>query len=908
MGRVRRRSARLAATAAVLVTLASTVSMFWPEVSAQAAPGGTTVRVSLGSGGAEASGANSGEPTVSGDGRYVAFVSGATNLVAGDTNGAGDVFVRDTVGGTTSRDSVHTSGAQGDGASSSPSLSSNAQWVAFHSAATNLVAGDTNAKLDVFLRDRSGAGMTIRVSVATGGTEATGGDSTAPSVSGDGRYVVFTSTATNLVAGDTNGVADVFLRDTVGGTTVKVSSAPAGADANGVSGQATISADGTTTAFSSTASNLVADVNGQSDVFTYAIGSGTISLVSLTNAGAQTATFGSFNPALSDNARYVAFESLDSTLVSGDTNELYDVFVRDTTGATTTRESVTSNGAQGIVGGSGQPRISADGRYVAFDSTATNLVGGDTNRVADLFLRDRTLSVTTRVSVTPSGQQTNGPSTKASISLDGQSIAFASSATNVVSGDTNAVADSFLRSRAPAELTLLTPDILAPGATGITVTLNGAGFAASPVVTFGQGVTVASVTSASATQIVVIVNVAAGAAVQYNDIVVTSGGTEAWCYACVWIGSGAPSGATTTSVALATTSTTAAATTTTTAPPPTTTTTVPETTTTAPVTTTTTTTTVPGPTTTTTTTVPGPTPTTTTTVPGPTTTTTEPGLGAPPAVGGTGGSPAPGGSQRDGASQGYYLVASDGRVLAFGSAADLGAQTVNPSLATQQIAGFAARLDGGTGYWMVTAQGKVFAFNGAPHLGDVSAISLNRPIVGIASTRSGLGYWLVAGDGGIFSFGDAGFFGSTGSIVLNKPIVGMAATTTGLGYWMVATDGGIFGYGDAGFFGSTGGLRLNKPIVGMAPTAGGTGYWLVATDGGIFAFGDAGFFGSTGGIVLNKPVIGMAPTTAGRGYWLISSDGGVFAYGDAPFLGSATDRGLNRPVIGVVPVTPPATP
>ncbi len=133
------------------------------------------------------------------------------------------------------------------------------------------------------------------------------------------------------------------------------------------------------------------------------------------------------------------------------------------------------------------------------------------------------------------------------------------------------------------------------------------------------------------------------------------------------------------------------------------------------------------------------------------------------------------------------------------------------------------------------------------------------------ATFPGRGYWLVAADGGIFSFGDAAFFGSTGALTLNKPIVGMASTPDGRGYWLVAADGGIFSFGDAAFFGSTGALTLNKPIVGMASTPDGRGYWLVAADGGIFSFGDAAFFGSTGALTLNKPIVGMASTPDGRG-------------------------------------------
>ena len=144
--------------------------------------------------------------------RYaVAFISLATNLVAGDTNGVEDIFVRDTQTGTTTRVSVANDGSQGNGMSSLASISGDGRYVAFYSGATNLVAGDTNGVWDVFVRDTQ-AGATTLVSVASDGTQGNDGSST-PSISSDGRYVVFISYATNLVAGDTNATRDVFVRD-----------------------------------------------------------------------------------------------------------------------------------------------------------------------------------------------------------------------------------------------------------------------------------------------------------------------------------------------------------------------------------------------------------------------------------------------------------------------------------------------------------------------------------------------------------------------------------------------------------------------------------------------------------------------------------------------------------------------
>lgn len=242
--------------------------------------------------------------------------------------------------------------------------------------------------------------------------------------------------------------------------------------------------------------------------------------------------------------------------------------------------------------------------------------------------------------------------------------------------------------------------------------------------------------------------------------------------------------------------------------------------------------------------------------------------------------------------EGYATYESNGVLSEYGNdhflsyLGDLSASQLN-----KPIVGIAQTADGG-GYWMVASDGGIFAFGDAAFYGSMGGTNLNQPIVGMAATPSGHGYWLVAADGGIFAFGDAGYFGSTGNIHLNKPVVGMAPTASGFGYWFVATDGGIFAYGDAGFHGSMGGTPLNKPVVGMALSHGGGGYWLVASDGGIFAFGDAGFFGSTGSIKLNQPIAGMASTPTGQGYWFVATDGGIFAFGNAHYYGSIPGDGV----------------
>ncbi|MGA2521708.1 MAG: protease pro-enzyme activation domain-containing protein, partial [Acidimicrobiales bacterium] len=248
--------------------------------------------------------------------------------------------------------------------------------------------------------------------------------------------------------------------------------------------------------------------------------------------------------------------------------------------------------------------------------------------------------------------------------------------------------------------------------------------------------------------------------------------------------------------------------------------------------------------------------------------------------------------------KGYWTVASDGGIFAFGQMGFYG--SMGGTHLNKPIVGMAST-PSSKGYWLVASDGGIFAFGDASFWGSTGAIKLNQPIVGMAPTPDGRGYWLVASDGGIFAFGDAGFYGSTGNVHLNQPIVGMASTPDGGGYWLVAADGGIFSFGDAAFFGSTGAITLNKPIVAMATTPDGGGYWLVAADGGIFAFGDAAFEGSTGDMKLNKPIVGMIATPDGHGYWLVASDGGIFAFGgvDGGFFGSMGGTPLQKPMVGM---------
>lgn len=319
--------------------------------------------------------------------RYVAFTSNATNLVAGDSNDASDVFVRDRTSGTTTLISRSTAGGPGNADSTAGVISANGRWVAFESMASNLVAGDLPGTSDIFLHDRNN-GTTTRVSLATGGGQPDG-RSFGASISADGRYIAFLSDATNLVPGDTNGVTDLFVRDRVNGTTIRASLASNGTATDRSILDGAISADGSTVTFWTDASNLVAgDTNGSWDVFVRDLAAGVTTRVSVADGGIQAEGF-SLDPAISADGRYVAFRSDATNLApAGVAGDHWDLFVHDrVTG--TTRLAVTGLGAVPAAGDLDDTAISGNGLTIAFASGAANLVAGDTNGVADVFAQDR---------------------------------------------------------------------------------------------------------------------------------------------------------------------------------------------------------------------------------------------------------------------------------------------------------------------------------------------------------------------------------------------------------------------------------------------------------------------------------------------------------------------------------------
>ena len=408
-------------------------------------------RVSISSAGAQGT-LGSSSPSISADGRYLAFTSTAENLVPGDTNGWYDVFVRDLVAGTTERVSVSSGGEQGNHGSGGPSISADGRYVAFTSQANNLVPADTNAWVsDSFVHDRQ-TGATTRVSVSTTGQQGNGRtmDST---ISADGRFVAFESLSDNLVADDTNEGSDIFVHDRQSGQTIRVSVLNTDEEAHDRSGHACISGDGRHIAFHWFPGGPLPDGGGQG-VFVYNRLTGETSRVSVSSDG-QPGNNGGSSPCISGDGRYVVFESKSTNLVPDDTNGAEDVFVHDRRSGATIRVTDAEHESQRMHHAS----ISPAGRVAAFTAEAANLVPDDTNGLPDTFVYDREADSVIRVNLSAAGEQADRhPGAGTAVSADGQYVAFCSYATNLVPGDTNGHADVFVarleRGTAPRTLWL----------------------------------------------------------------------------------------------------------------------------------------------------------------------------------------------------------------------------------------------------------------------------------------------------------------------------------------------------------------------------------------------------------------------------------------------------------------------
>jgi flagellin-like hook-associated protein FlgL len=433
---------------------------------------GAPVRVSTDANGAQSVGGLSIRPTFSPDGRFVVFESTATNLVAGDTNANRDVFIKDLQTGAVTRVSTNSSGAQATGGSNySYRFSPDGRFIGIVSEATDLVSGDTNGQTDLFLKDLQ-TGTVTRVSTDASGAQSVGGGSFFLEFSPDGQFIAFASDATNLVAGDSNAQRDIFIKNLQTGAVTLVSTDGAGTEAIGGGSHAPVfSQDGRFIAFYSAATNLVSgDTNGQVDLFVKDLQTGVLTRVSTDSAGAEAIGGPSVNPTFSADGRFIAFDSSATNLVAGDTNGQKDVFVKDLQTGAVTRVSTDSYGAESIGGASQIPSFSPDGRFIGFTSLADNLVADDTNGRYDSFVKDLQTGAVTRVSTDAVGAQaTGGVSSTPQFSPDGRFLVLDSAATNLVSGDTNARTDVFFREFSTVSTGVI-PGLSAflPGNAGVT--------------------------------------------------------------------------------------------------------------------------------------------------------------------------------------------------------------------------------------------------------------------------------------------------------------------------------------------------------------------------------------------------------------------------------------------------------
>jgi Tol biopolymer transport system component len=458
-------------------------------------------------------------PDVSGSGRFVAFESSASNLVAGDTNRASDVFVRDHRDGVTTRVSVGASGLQANNGSHQPSISDDGNFIAFQSYASNLVAGDTNGYLDVFVHDRR-TRTTRRVSVATGGAQADGASGGAD-ISGDGRSIAFSSFATNLVADDTNGQGDVFVNEHFTTVTYKISTA-------------------------ASVDSFAPDISDDGRVVVYSAGTA-ITVHDRRSGDSGTIPFHVYDPAVSGDGRTIVFAtnvpfSMDSNGTVADIVKR-TVMLTDTDMSLGTMELVTQDpGCVTPRGDSTSPVLSDDGRVIAFTSTATELDPSDHNGVADIFVKAALgARCPQRTSLTGTNAELDGASGAPSLSDDGKYVAMHTAATNLdESGPGSKIA---LRYALAPESPVAGDATIARGTSGI-ITLSDAYFAPDVqiLVAPGEGVT-AEVIDSSAGTIDLRVTVSPVASTERRTIVVVNPGNS-WdpgangvgvCHSCLVI-------------------------------------------------------------------------------------------------------------------------------------------------------------------------------------------------------------------------------------------------------------------------------------------------------------------------------------------------------------------------------------
>ncbi|MCP3403703.1 VCBS domain-containing protein [Bradyrhizobium sp. CCGB20] len=425
-----------------------------PVFTADSGSDGSITRVSTGATGSQADG-QSHQPLLSPDGTKVVFESYADNLVPGDTNGAPDIFVKDLTTGAITLVSTNASGVQGDGWSYQPVFSSDGTKLAFVSGADNLVPGDTNQAWDVFVKDLTSGAITL-VSTSASGAQADGFQSTNPIFSPDGTKVAFYSDADNLVPGDTDHLRDIFVKDLITGAITLVGPSPYnggagtnGGDQNGYTYAPSFSPDGTKIVFG-VATGFGVGVNA---IYIKDLVTGTTTPVSASASGVP-GNRGSYDPVFSPDGTKVAFYTFADNLVPGSSNiDVGNIVIKDLTTGVVTLVSANAGGDPQNNGEAQKPVFSPDGTKIAFYSAANNLVPGVSGYSYEIYVKDLITGAVTVVSTNASGAPANGYSLLPAFSADGTKLVFESSASNLVPGDTNGTSDIFVKDIAAPSVT-----------------------------------------------------------------------------------------------------------------------------------------------------------------------------------------------------------------------------------------------------------------------------------------------------------------------------------------------------------------------------------------------------------------------------------------------------------------------
>lgn len=478
---------------------------------------------------------------ISVDGRFIVFTSAAGNLVPNDTNDTFDVFLRDNQAKTTERVSIADDEAQTPQGGFGGKVSADGRYVAFSSGSANLVAGDTNMSLDVFLRDRQ-AGTTVRVSVKGANTQVSG-SSLLDDMTPDARFVTFTSDADDVVVLDENSSTDVFLRDRTTAVTRRLSMATDGTEGDTDSFGSSMSNDGLYVVFVSASATLDPDnACGCTDVFLRDRNTGATTRVTVSQGGTLV-DGNSVNPIISGDGKVIVFDSDALSLIDpADGNGLTDVYatarasgvfqrVSDSLDPSDPEDPLSARDANGDSTMSG---VSYDGRFVSFTSGAKNLLSQPLAATQNSFIRDRTTGVTHLAGTTtamgePSSVDPSlAGSMSAGMSDDGRYLLFASNASDVVSPDSNSTGPDLYQASNPVPLILAaSPTTVARGTTS-TMSLLGLNLRAQgALVLMGDGITVNNVTQVNETRIDVSITVAANAPPGFRMPFLVQAGTGA---------------------------------------------------------------------------------------------------------------------------------------------------------------------------------------------------------------------------------------------------------------------------------------------------------------------------------------------------------------------------------------------